>query len=214
MKEGQEVQVNASIDFTINKDDVLTVLMSEREEQMQAEIDAYDEKIKQAGKTLDEIINQIKDMFRKQHKLQPDDEFQDRMLDNYRRSEREYKGIELYDIDYLSTLTNPSRAKRKKRTEHYADLVMTSHVYVERYVKTDDGFTGRLEKKIEIKNTKKYQPLIDKYNQVRDDQYKLREAQSQLEYDLITLDSNKSVKASLVKKIVNTTDFKQFLLDK
>ena len=212
-----QASVSTQIDFTVNKEDVMTVLMADKEDEMQGLIDAKNVEIAslktKAKEAKETLINAIKE----QLGIEKGDHI-DSLINNgnYDYSKSEYiepiLSVKIFGINRLSELKNPKTAKNKSNSRSVYPSTMAEDIRINRDVEID-GFRGTLTKRV----TPKLNAAINKLMKARDEAaialFKAKEEVSQMEFNLLILDTDKSVKAALIKRIVNTSDFKGFLLD-
>ena len=75
-----------------------------------------------------------------------------------------------------------------------------------------DGFEGTLTKIFKI-DTTKYKGFLDNFNELYKQSKLLNEELSYCQYQLLILDTDKSIKSNLIKKIVNTSDYSKLFLE-
>jgi len=201
--------VNSKLDFTITKDDILLVLLSDKEQELKKELEVIELSIKSQETTLNKLKSHIEDVIRKDLSLKKDDKF-DILTTNYNQCEH-YVEYALYDINRLSQMKNPSLVKDKKIRQRQPLYSLHNKVVVSRKL-NKDGFEGTLTKIFKI-DTTKYKGFLDNFNELYKQSKLLNEELSYCQYQLLILDTDKSIKSNLIKKIVNTSDYSKLFLE-
>lgn len=200
--------VKSNIDFAITKDDILTVLLSEKEQKYNAIIEKKNKEIEDYSEKLTLSKNNIYDAIKTQYNLKKSDIINKTIKEDY-SNKIEYN---VYDIGRLEGLKNPKLAKNKKFKKGFMLIKMSADIEIMRDYKTKDGFAGTLRKVITI-DSDNYKHLISECNKIIKKLAKAEEEVSEYEYKVLILDTDKSIKSSLIKKIVNTSDYSTLLLE-
>jgi hypothetical protein len=211
-----EPQVSSRLDLTLTKDDVITVLLVEEEKKLQAEVDLLDKKLEEIQEFLS--IENFKEVVLSDLKVKGKAEVN--IKDIFHNSYGSHKSkirVELVNVSHLSTLSRVNSLTIRNHTISKTEALTTPKskhtVNVEKEITTPDGFVGSVYKEVEYKPTAKFLAACKQYDAKVKEKVSLMLKKNELELKILTLDSNKEVKANLIKKIVSQTDYKQFLLN-
>lgn len=118
----------------------------------------------------------------------------------------------IYNIDKLNNSRSPKRILKNYYNDyrHFEKIFRSSIKVSKRF--SIDGFEGFLEKTIDMKKpSKALKDLLNEYNSLSKSISKAYIDVNQLERDLICLDSDKSIKAEFIKKIIKSKDLTKLL---
>lgn len=223
-------EVNSKLNLDLTKDDLLTVLISEEENKIQAEIDELEEKIKKFDNRRDMssvIYNQWKDYFFEKLDIKSTKAItveirfhsdHKSLLNDY----GDYIEYEVYDIRRLEGLKNPARASNKKYHSSARQFKVNKEcksitIIQSKDYKSKDGFEGTIHKSKIVSLTKTHMKevnkIVNEYNDSLQEYVNNKVKLSELQYKLLTLDTDKNIKAAFIKKIVNTSDYTSLLLE-
>ena len=135
----------------------------------------------------------------------------------------DFNGYDVYNIIQLNTVKNPTRVKEKKvhtsvhtyKVDMRGDNTFAYHLIKD--VEDSDGWEGTLNKRVEQKLTKDQikdlKIAIKKINAFNEAYKNDHIALATLEYELLTLDTNRAFRNKLTKTIIANADLTQLLLD-
>ena len=213
MSKELDTQVNSKLDLTINKDDVLTVLISEKEEEYKAQleekrvkIDLYKERAEEARKDIHATVAKDcnVDVAELSYILE-----QVHLKNEHQRHE-----VKMYDIRHLEGAKRPDLARNKMCIVRSNKYKLVESTKCQKDITTKDGFTGTVYKQVKIKTTDALKKLVAEYNRCNGYVLKFEAEEAEVLYLLMTLEHDKKIKAAFIKKVVNTSDFSALLLDK
>jgi hypothetical protein len=201
--------LNSKIDFTITKEDVLNILISEKEQQLSDTIDSIEKKIVENKEEIKKLKEKIISVFKKKEKLGDDISIRNEFFySKYHNDVYTY-----FDIQRLETLKNPSRAENITRQNNYISFCFRTDIICYKHFEKD-GFEGELTKIIVLKPTREMNSLLEKINLIDRENKNLFIKSCELKYKRLCLDTDKSLRSEFIKKIVNTTDLKTLLIEK
>ena len=208
-----ETTTNSRLDLVINKEDIIAILISEKEEQIKHEINITKNTIvgdQEVVKQLKEAIhNEIAQQCGVLSLLKSGKCTIDSVLNTDYSKEFFF---EHYDVSHLSQLKRPDLSSDRSRNIRYLGYKFNNKTYVYRDITTKEGFSGRLQKEVILTKNPKLDKLLDELNKA---DFKMGESKQQLnrlEYELIMVDHDKTIRAEILKKVLNTTDYKTLLL--
>ena len=208
-----ETTTNSRLDLVINKEDIIAILISEKEEQIKHEINITKNTIvgdQEVVKQLKEAIhNEIAQQCGVLSLLKSGKCTIDSVLNTDYSKEFFF---EHYNVNHLSQLKRPDLSSDRLRTIRYLSYKFNNKTYVYRDITTKEGFSGRLQKEVILTKNPKLDKLLDELNKA---DFKMAESKQQLnrlEYELIMVDHDKTIRAEILKKVLNTTDYKTLLL--
>lgn len=208
-----ETTTNSRLDLVINKEDIIAILISEKEEQIKHEINITKNTIigdQEVIKQLKEAIhNEIAQQCGVLNLLKSGKCTIDNVLNSDYSKEFFF---EHYDVSHLSQLKRPDLSSDRLRTIRHLGYKFNNKTYVYRDITTKEGFSGRLQKEVSLTKNPKLDKLLDELNKA---DFKMGESKQQLnrlEYELIMVDHDKTIRAEILKKVLNTTDYKTLLL--
>lgn len=225
--ESVDVRTNAQLELKVTKEDVLNVLLEKKENELVEAIEKLtvikDENEENSKQLKEDFILSVvdKDFTEYEHNYGS----YERTLDDIWRSitSDKFNSYDVYDISHLNTVKNPTRVKEKKvRTLTYTYEINMSCDNTFRYtlmneIEATDGWQGKLYKKVEQKLTKSQikdlKIVIKKINAINEAYKNDHIALATLEYELLTLDTNRAFRNKLTRTIIANADLTQLLLD-
>lgn len=201
--------VKSKLDFTITKDDILLVLLSDKEEELKKELEVAEINFKLKNVEIDGFKLQLEEFIRKDLSLKKSDKFD---FLTYDYNSKELFEVPMYDVERIQNLKNPALARNKKYIMRSNPYKLHKTLIVTREYSNKEGFKGELVKKFEMELSK-YKNLLDQLNGLFKQSLLLQSEVSHCEYKLLILDTDKSVKSNLIKKIVNTSEYSQLFLE-
>jgi len=226
--ESVSVNTNAQLELKVTKEDVLNVLLEKKENELVEAIEKLtaikDENEKNSKQVMEDFILSIvdKEFTECEHYYAKDLRSRVRYAWEHLTS-YDFNGYDVYDIRHLNTVKNPSRVKQKKvHTSTYTYKVNTrgGNTFAYHLIKDVEdlnGWEGTLNKKVEQKLTKDQikdlKIAIKKVNAFNEAYKNDHIALATLEYELLTLDTNRAFRNKLTKTIIANADLTQLLLD-
>jgi len=226
--ESVSVNTNAQLELKVTKEDVLNVLLEKKENELVEAIEKLtaikDENEKNSKQVMEDFILSIvdKEFTECEHYYAKDLGSRVRYAWEYLTS-YDFNGYDVYNIIQLNTVKNPTRVKEKKvHTSTYTYKVDTRSGSTFAYhlikdVEDLNGWEGTLNKKVEQKLTKDQikdlKIAIKKINAFNEAYKNDHIALATLEYELLTLDTNRAFRNKLTKTIIANADLTQLLLD-
>lgn len=227
--ESVDVRTNAQLELKVTKEDVLNVLLEKKENELVEAIEKLtvikDENKKNSKQVIKDFILSIvgKEFTEYNHYYNRNDlegavkhVWDD--LTSY-----DFNGYDVYDIRHLNTVKNPTRVKEKKvHTSVHTYQISTRRdntfaYHLVKEVEDLDGWEGTLNKRVEQKLTKDQikdlEIAIKKVNAFNEAYKNDHIALSTLDYELLTLDTNRAFRNKLTKTIISNADLSQLLLD-
>ncbi len=226
--ESVNVNTNAQLELKVTKEDVLNVLLEKKENELVEAIEKLtaikDENEKNSKQVMEDFILSIvdKEFTECEHYYAKDLRSRVRYAWEHLTS-YDFNGYDVYDIRHLNTVKNPTRVKEKKvHTSTYTykvnmrgDNTFAYHLIKE--VEDLNGWEGTLNKRVEQKLTKDQikdlKIAIKKVNAFNEAYKNDHIALATLEYELLTLDTNRAFRNKLTKTIIANADLTQLLLD-
>ncbi len=226
--ESVNVNTNAQLELKVTKEDVLNVLLEKKENELVEAIEKLtaikDENEKNSKQVMEDFILSIvdKEFTECEHYYAKDLRSRVRYAWEHLTS-YDFNGYDVYDIRHLNTVKNPTRVKEKKvHTSTYTykvnmrgDNTFAYHLIKE--VEDLNGWEGTLNKRVEQKLTKDQikdlKIAIKKINAFNEAYKNDHIALATLEYELLTLDTNRAFRNKLTKTIIANADLTQLLLD-
>ena len=226
--ESVSVNTNAQLELKVTKEDVLNVLLEKKENELVEAIEKLtaikDENEKNSKQVMEDFILSIvdKEFTECEHYYAKDLRSRVRYAWEHLTS-YDFNGYDVYDIRHLNTVKNPTRVKEKKvHTSTYTykvnmrgDNTFAYHLIKE--VEDLNGWEGTLNKRVEQKLTKDQikdlKIAIKKINAFNEAYKNDHIALATLEYELLTLDTNRAFRNKLTKTIIANADLTQLLLD-
>ncbi len=226
--ESVSVNTNAQLELKVTKEDVLNVLLEKKENELVEAIEKLtaikDENEKNSKQVMEDFILSIvdKEFTECEHYYAKDLRSRVRYAWEH-LTVYDFNGYDVYDIVQLNTVKNPSRVKQKKvHTSTYTykvnmrgDNTFAYHLIKE--VEDLNGWEGTLNKRVEQKLTKDQikdlKIAIKKINAFNEAYKNDHIALATLEYELLTLDTNRAFRNKLTKTIIANADLTQLLLD-
>jgi hypothetical protein len=215
-------QVSSKMDLTVNKDDVLVVLLAEQEEKYTTQIETLQDEISKCDTEMSNIKDRLRKLIGKKYNV-PEDSFNpiqgaESARGAYNDNGQYYKdqGYHItkpYNIHRLENLKRPQLSKDKFYMAYTVPGKLTEHVTASKNVTTEDGFSGRVDKLFSVKPTKTMEDLLKQYNEWLFKQADLEAKITKVQYDLLILDTDKTIKARFLKKIVKSTNLSKLLLE-
>ena len=227
--ESVDVRTNAQLELKVTKEDVLNVLLEKKENELVEAIEKLtvikDENEKNSKQVMEDFILSIVDKeftecdhYYNRNNLEGAVKYVWDELTTYKLN-----SYYVYDIGHLNTVKNPTRVKEKQvRTSvHTYEMCTTRHntfsYHLIKDVENLDGWEGTLNKRVEQKLTKdqikNLKVAIKKVNAFNEAYKNDHIALSTLEYELLTLDTNRAFRNKLTKTIIANADLTQLLLD-
>lgn len=225
--ESVDVRTNAQLELKVTKEDVLNVLLEKKENELVEAIEKLtvtkDENEENSKQLKEDFVLSVvdKDFTKYEHHYGS----YERTVDDIWGSitSDKFNSYDVYDIRHLNTVKNPTRVKEKQtRALTYIYEINTKCNNTFRYtlineIEATDGWQGKLYKKVEQKLTKsqiKDLKIVIKKINAFNEAYKNDDiALATLEYELLTLDTNRSFRNKLTKTIIANADLTQLLLD-
>ena len=226
--ESVNVNTNAQLELKVTKEDVLNVLLEKKENELIEAIEKLtvikDENEKNSKQVMEDFILSIVDKEFKECEHYYAKDLGSRVRYAWEHlTVYDFNGYDVYDIVQLNTVKNPSRVKQKKvHTSTYTykvnmrgDNTFAYHLIKE--VEDLNGWEGTLNKRVEQKLTKDQikdlKIAIKKINAFNEAYKNDHIALATLEYELLTLDTNRAFRNKLTKTIIANADLTQLLLD-
>jgi hypothetical protein len=117
----------------------------------------------------------------------------------------------VYDIYALEGLKNPKISSKRIKSHSKPNLmILESSVNITKDFDID-GFTGTLKKEVIIKHTAKLTRLVLELNTTLYAQYKLRSELSTARYNCLLLETDKSIKRTVINNLVGAATMKKLL---
>jgi len=226
--ESVSVNTNAQLELKVTKEDVLNVLLEKKENELVEAIEKLtaikDENEKNSKQVMEDFILSIvdKEFTECEHYYGKDLRSRVRYAWEHLTS-YDFNGYDVYDIRHLNTVKNPTRVKEKKvhtstytyKVDMRGDNTFAYHLIKD--VEDSDGWEGTLNKRVEQKLTKDQikdlKIAIKKINAFNEAYKNDHIALATLEYELLTLDTNRAFRNKLTKTIIANADLTQLLLD-
>ena len=197
-------EVNSKIDLTLTKEDVLTVLMHEKEEELNNELEVLIKKREVVKEEIKDLIKSTEAAVIKKYK---GDVVHSLFYNDYNNCIR----FSFYNIGRLENLKNPKTAKDKMYSEQCYSFSFGKNIEIGKVVK-NDGFEGVITKNVSSSSfPASIKSAIGKLDKLQAKSIKLKIEIADFQYQLLILDTDRSIKAKLIKQIVKTTDFKLLL---
>ena len=226
--ESVNVNTNAQLELKITKEDVLNVLLEKKENELVEAIEKLtvikDENEKNSKQVIEDFILSIVDKEFTECEHYYNKDIRSRVKYAWEElTVYDFNRYDVYDIIHLNTVKNPSRVKQKKvHTSTYTykvnmrgDNTFTYHLI--KGVEDSNGWEGQLHKRVEQQVTKEQikdlKIAIKKVNAFNEAYKNDHIALSTLEYELLTLDTNRAFRNKLTKTIISNADLTQLLLD-
>ena len=226
--ESVNVNTNAQLELKITKEDVLNVLLEKKENELVEAIEKLsvikDENEKKSKQVMEDFILSIVDKEFTECEHYYNKDIRSRVKYAWEElTVYDFNRYDVYDIIHLNTVKNPSRVKQKKvHTSTYTykvnmrgDNTFTYHLI--KGVEDSNGWEGQLHKRVEQQVTKEQikdlKIAIKKVNAFNEAYKNDHIALSTLEYELLTLDTNRAFRNKLTKTIIANADLTQLLLD-
>lgn len=226
--ESVNVNTNAQLELKVTKEDVLNVLLEKKENELVEAIEKLtaikDENEKNSKQVMEDFILSIvdKEFTECEHYYAKDLRSRVRYAWEHLTS-YDFNGYDVYDIRHLNTVKNPTRVKEKKvHTSTYTYKVNmrgdnTFAYHLIKDVEDLNGWEGTLNKRVEQKLTKDQikdlKIAIKKVNAFNEAYKNDHIALATLEYELLTLDTNRAFRNKLTKTIIANADLTQLLLN-
>lgn len=225
--ESVDVRTNAQLELKVTKEDVLNVLLEKKENELVEAIEKLsvikDENEKNSKQLKKDFMLSIvdKDFTEYEHHYgSHENTFRDIWS---AITEYDFNSYDVYDIRHLNTVKNPTRVKEKQ----YHTSTHTYEVNMKRNntfgytlineIEATDGWQGKLHKNVEQKLTKSQikdlKIVIKKINAFNEAYKNNHIALATLEYELLTLDTNRAFRNKLTRTIIANADLTQLLLD-
>lgn len=226
--ESVDVRTNAQLELKVTKEDVLNVLLEKKENELVEAIEKLtiikDENKKNSKQLIEDFVLSIVNKEFTEHQHYHNGSYKNAINDVWSAiTQYDYNGYNVYDIRHLNTVKNPTRVKEKKvRTSTYTYEVNIKRDNTFTYTLTKDvedpnGWEGNLHKVVVQKLTKgqikDLKIAIKKVNAFNEAYKNDHIALATLDYELLTLDTNRAFKNQLTKTIIANADLTQLLLD-
>ena len=226
--ESVNVNTNAQLELKVTKEDVLNVLLEKKENELVEAIEKLtvikDENEKNSKQVTEDFILSIVDKEFTECEHYYNKDLRSRVKYAWEElTVYDFNGYDVYDIIHLNTVKNPSRVKQKKvHTSTYTYKVNmrgdnTFTYTLIKDVEDSNGWEGQLRKRVEQQLTKEQikdlKIAIKKVNAFNEAYKNDHIALSTLEYELLTLDTNRAFRNKLTKTIIANADLTQLLLD-
>ena len=226
--ESVDVRTNAQLELKVTKEDVLNVLLEKKENELVEAIEKLtvikDENEKNSKQVIEDFILSIvdKEFTECEHYYAKD--LRSRVRYAWEQlTVYDFNKYDVYDLIHLNTVKNPSRVKQKKvhtSTNTYKVNMRDDNTFAYHLIKDVEdlnGWEGTLNKRVEQKLTKDQikdlKIAIKKVNAFNEAYKNDHIALSTLEYELLTLDTNRAFRNKLTKTIISNADITQLLLD-
>lgn len=226
--ESVDVRTNAQLELKVTKEDVLNVLLEKKENELVEAVEKLtiikDENEKNSKKVMEDFILSIVDKEFTEYEHYYSKNLEARVRYAWEElTVYNFNGYDVYDIRHLNTVKHPTRVREKKvHTSTYTYEVNKRGDNSFRYnlvkdIEDSNGWTGQLQKKVDQKLTKDQikdlKIAIKKINAFNEAYKNDHIALSTLEYELLTLDTNRAFRNKLTKTIIANADLSQLLLD-
>ena len=204
-------EIATGVDITIDKDDVLTVLISKQEDALMDKLKEVEEQIDDFKFACKNYLEKIAlELFADEDELTPEEKYTaGKCCINWQNT-----AFQIYDIERLEKYQNPKRASNKK-TVVYEKTIGKFNNYklkqsIGRYFEVD-GFEGTLSKEFIAKVTDRVLQLCELYNEQVDRLIACRKDFNEIQWQLILLDTDKSLRAKMIKNLLGIEDMTQLL---
>ena len=226
--ESVDVRTNAQLELKVTKEDVLNVLLEKKENELVEAIEKLtvikDENEKNSKKVMEDFILSVVDKEFTEYEHYYSKNLEGRVRHAWEElTIYNFNGYDVYDIRHLNTVKHPTRVREKK-------VHMSTYTYeinkrgdnsfrynLVKDIEDSNGWTGQLQKKVDQKLTKDQvkdlKIAIKKINAFNEAYKNDHIALSTLEYELLTLDTNRAFRNKLTKTIIANADLSQLLLD-
>ena len=226
--ESVDVRTNAQLELKVTKEDVLNVLLEKKENELVEAIEKLtiikDENEENSKKVMEYFILSIVDKEFTEYEHYYSKNLEGRVRHAWEElTVYNFNGYDVYDIRHLNTVKHPTRVREKKvHMSTYTYEVNKRGDNSFRYnlvkdIEDSNGWTGQLQKKVDQKLTKDQikdlKIAIKKVNAFNEAYKNDHIALSTLEYELLTLDTNRAFRNKLTKTIIANADLSQLLLD-
>ena len=226
--ESVNVNTNAQLELKVTKEDVLNVLLEKKENELVEAIEKLtvikDENEKNSKQVIEDFILSIVDKEFTECEHYYNKDIRSRVKYAWEElTVYDFNRYDVYDIIHLNTVKNPSRVKQKKvhtSTYTYKVNMRGDNTFAYNLIKDvedSNGWEGTLNKRVEQKLTKDQikdlKIAIKKVNAFNEAYKNDHIALSTLEYELLTLDTNRAFRNKLTKTIISNADLTQLLLD-
>lgn len=226
--ESVDVRTNAQLELKVTKEDVLNVLLEKKENELVEAIEKLtiikDENKKNSKQLIEDFVLSIVNKEFTEHQHYNKGSYKYAINDVWSAiTQYDYNEYNVYDIRHLNIVKNPTRVKEKKvRTSIYTYEVNIKRDNTFTYTLTKDvedpnGWEGNLHKVVVQKLTKgqikDLRIAIKKVNAFNEAYKNDHIALATLDYELLTLDTNRAFKNQLTKTIIANADLTQLLLD-
>ncbi len=228
-KQTVDVTTNAMLDLKVTKEDVLSVLMQEEEDRLNAELEIEESNLKKLEEKEKVYYEQIAEVVYSNEAFKNDlDVIKETYTSDFMK--RQYmtinhkadrKSIKTYDMDRLEDLAHPEKSTQKY-TYLYAAISKFNEngdgcTYKMSKEYTDaEGFSGVLKKSIEVTLTsderRKIKTIINKFNKLVVPRIEFMSKINELRYKILTLDSDRKFKNKLTKTILKSADLNKLFL--
>lgn len=226
--ESVNVNTNAQLELKVTKEDVLNVLLEKKENELVEAIEKLtvikDENEKNSKQVIEDFILSIVDKEFTKYEHYYNKDLRSRVRYAWEQlTAYDFNRYDVYDIIHLNTVKNPSRVKQKKvhtSTNTYKVNMRDDNTFAYTLlqdIEDSNGWEGQLHKRVEQQLTKEQikdlKIAIKKVNAFNEAYKNDDIALSTLEYELLTLDSNRAFRNKLTKTIIANADLTQLLLD-
>ena len=226
--ESVNVNTNAQLELKVTKEDVLNVLLEKKENELVEAIEKLtvikDENEKNSKQVMEDFILSIVDKEFTKYEHYYNKDLRSKVRYTWEQlTIYNYNSYHVYDIRQLNTVKNPTRVKEKKTSNsvHVYEVNTRSDNSFDYTLLQDiedlNGWEGQLHKRVEQQLTKEQikdlKIAIKKVNAFNEAYKNDDIALSTLEYELLTLDSNRTFRNKLTKTIIANADLTQLLLD-
>lgn len=205
----QKKELQAVIDVKINKEDVFELLVAEREQELEAQIELLETEIEELKEKEEEVIDDINKKIL---------DGQPKGTEFYHHKRRtifhdSLKNETFYNVERLGDYKDPWKyrnhpaikwektVKVKCSITEYLDLTLDYEL---------DGFKGTLSKRLEI-DAKEYTGLVSKYSKLINKRLELEYQLNKYQYELVLLPHNRTIKSQFLKKVLKKDDVKALL---
>lgn len=229
-KQTVDVTTNAMLDLKVTKEDVLSVLIQEEEDRLNAELkdaekhfDDLTEKVKQHEKEIASVVynNEAFKGFYEEISTQYGYVHMRNQYVVKDYNKKDLRSLKIYDMNKLEGLVNPQKSNSKftyvhEQHDKLDDYIENLKFPLIKDYKDADGFSGTLRKTFIVSLTpaekKKIKLIINKLNKLSFPLLELKQSINELSYRILTLDSDRRFKNKLTKTILKSADLNKLFL--
>jgi hypothetical protein len=228
-KQKVDVTTNAMLDLKVTKEDVLSVLIQEEEDRLNAELkieesnlNKLEEKEKVCYEQIAEVVYSNKG-FNGSLDAMKEVYTSEFMGKQYMKTNHKVdrKSIKTYEMNRLEGLAHPEKSTQKYTYLYATSMMFNENAEASTYRMNKDytdaeGFSGVLHKSIKITLTdderRKIKTIINKFNKLAIPRIECMHEINELSYRILTLDSDRKFKNKLTKTILKSADLNKLFL--